>query len=121
MTGQEINIVIDNLCSKLGTTIEYLIPELAKAEITSSIFQIIIFGIFSVCFIYVVYKLVKFFLTNSENYIDDFRAVGGTVALIFSSIAVVVFMISIFGNIYSLIMWNNYPYVMSLKYITEML
>ncbi len=117
MTGQEINVVIDNLCNKFGTTIERLIPELAKAGIASSIFHIIIFGFFSLCSVYVVYRLVKFFLANVDEYIDDFRSICGMFTLIFSSIAGVVLTTFVFGNIYSLIMWNNYPYVMTIKYI----
>lgn len=34
---ENINEIIDNLCNKLGTTAEYLIPEYAKMRIADGI------------------------------------------------------------------------------------
>lgn len=43
-TIDKIAEVIDGLCEKLGTTAQYLIPELAKAYIASGIFNVIVWG-----------------------------------------------------------------------------
>ena len=44
-TIDKIAEVIDGLCEKLGTTAQYLIPELAKAYIASGIYNVIMWGI----------------------------------------------------------------------------
>lgn len=68
--GSQINEVIDNIASKLGTTSAYLIPEYAKVEVARCIigclfsFIILIFGIYGVK------KSIKVF--NSNEYYDEF-------------------------------------------------
>lgn len=68
--GSQINEVINNIASKLGTTSAYLIPEYAKVEVARGIigclfsFIILIFGIYGVK------KTIKVF--NSNEYYDDF-------------------------------------------------
>ena len=44
-TIDKIAEVIDGLCEKLGTTAQYLIPELAKAYIASGIYNVIAWGL----------------------------------------------------------------------------
>ena len=53
--GEEINIIIDNLCTKFGTTLQNLIPEMAKVNIAEDIVTIIICAIVSI----VMYKIFK--------------------------------------------------------------
>ena len=40
--GNEINIIIDNLCQKLGTSATFLIPELAKKAIAEDIVGLVL-------------------------------------------------------------------------------
>lgn len=40
--SKEINEIINNLCEKLGTSAQYLIPELARKNIAEDVFQIIV-------------------------------------------------------------------------------
>lgn len=42
---ENINEIIDNLCNKLGTTAEYLIPEYAKMRIAEGITAIVVCAI----------------------------------------------------------------------------
>ena len=68
--GSQINEVINNTASKLGTTSAYLIPEYAKVEVARGIigclfaFIILIFGTYGIK------KSIKAF--NSNEYYDDF-------------------------------------------------
>ncbi len=55
MAEETVNSIIDNLCTKFGTTLQNLIPEMAKMYIARNIVIIIIFGIMSI----VTYKLYK--------------------------------------------------------------
>ena len=57
--GNEINIIIDNLCQKLGTSATFLIPELAKKEIVENIIIIIITALFSKCMIEIIARITK--------------------------------------------------------------
>lgn len=53
--GEEVNIIIDNLCTKLGTTVQTLVPEMAKMNISENIVIIIICTIVAI----VIYKIFK--------------------------------------------------------------
>lgn len=53
--GEEVNIIIDNLCTKFGTTLQNLVPEMTKMNIAEDIVVIIICAIVSI----VVYKIFK--------------------------------------------------------------
>ena len=57
--GNEINIIIDNLCQKLGTSATFLIPELAKKEIAENIIIIIITALFGKCMIEIIARITK--------------------------------------------------------------
>ena len=41
----KVSEIIEGLCEKLGTTAQYLIPELAKMSIATGIFNVIVWGI----------------------------------------------------------------------------
>ena len=53
--GEEVNRVIDNLCAKFGTTLQNLVPEMARMNIAEDIVIIIICAIVSI----VMYKIFK--------------------------------------------------------------
>ena len=57
--SSEINMIIDNLCQKLGTSATFLIPELAKKEIAENIITIIITVLFGKCMIEVIARITK--------------------------------------------------------------
>lgn len=42
MNTNDISVIIDNICSKLGTTIEAVVPEYAKYMIASKVISLII-------------------------------------------------------------------------------
>ena len=42
MNTNDVNTIIDNICSKLGTTVEMVVPEYAKYMIASKVISLII-------------------------------------------------------------------------------
>jgi hypothetical protein len=42
MNANDVNVIIDNICNKLGTTVEMVVPEYAKYMITSKVISLII-------------------------------------------------------------------------------
>ncbi len=53
--GEEVNIIIDNLCNKFGTTIQTLVPEIAKMRIAEDIVSIAICTILLI----IICKIIK--------------------------------------------------------------
>lgn len=89
MGEETVNSIIDNLCTKFGTTLQNLIPEMAKMYIAKDIVTIIILGIIST----VMYKLYKKYSKKNEFFDYEFQiilivsfGIISTVALIFSII-----------------------------------
>lgn len=71
MVEETVNTIINNLCTKFGTTLQNLIPEMAKANIAENIVTIIIFGILSI----VMYKLYKKYSKINEFSDYDFQII----------------------------------------------
>ena len=42
MNANDVNVIIDNICNKLGTTVEMVVPEYAKYMIASKVISLII-------------------------------------------------------------------------------
>jgi len=66
--GNEINEVINVLCERLGTTGQYLIPELAKMSIAENTIWGIISLIIMIVSIYFLPKAWKYDKNNEEEY-----------------------------------------------------
>lgn len=102
--GEEISIVIDKLCEKLGTTIEYFIPEYAKYNIASAIYVI------SICILLIIVSAViirkcKKNLDDDDYYNDDW-AMG--VSIVFFAVLIIAIVVA-FIFLHRLIMWNISP------------
>ena len=59
--GEEVNKVIDNICSKLGTSAQFLIPELAKKNIVEDAMAAIFAAIAMAACIYLIKKIIQMF------------------------------------------------------------
>ena len=111
-TIDKIAEVIDGLCEKLGTTAQYLIPELAKAYIGSEIYNVIIWGIATlVCGI----LAVVFYKKHTD---DDYDSAYMILSITFFGIAVVGFIIlAICGE--DLVAWIVSPTAKTFKIIMD--
>lgn len=86
--GNEINMIIDNLCQKLGTSATFLIPELAKKEIAENIIIIIITALFGKCMIEIVARITKWAKEEDDCDLCIFNIFPGVALLIdFSTFA----------------------------------
>ena len=86
--GNEINMIIDNLCQKLGTSATFLIPELAKKEIAENIIIIIITALFSKCMIEIIARITKWAKEEDDCDLCVFNILpGAALAIDFSIFA----------------------------------
>lgn len=60
---ENINEIIDNICLKLGTTAEFLIPEYAKMRIAESILSMVAFAALTFATVCV----MKFFVKSRKT------------------------------------------------------
>lgn len=111
--NEEINIVIEKLCGKLGTSIQSLIPELTRLNIIADIYAII------TCII-VAAVLAAIGVWGIKNCKDEFDILHEfTAILAFVCCVVTVVLIIVFGC--DLIGWFVSPEVMAFKQIVSML
>ena len=112
----EINIVIDNLCEKLGTTVEYLIPEITKVNTVSAIYGIVIFGIFTVISVLIFrYSWKKY---HAEDCYDDLGPILGMATAVMTGVITISLMLS---NVGELIKWISSPTAMAISKLMGML
>lgn len=111
-TIDKIAEVIDGLCEKLGTTAQYLIPELAKAYIASGIYNVIMWGITTlVCGI----LAVVFYKKHTD---DEYDVAYMILSITFLCIAVVGFIIlAICGE--DLVAWIASPTAKTFTFIID--
>ena len=80
MNSNEINAVIDNICNKLGTTANMLIPELSKYMIVKYLFVIIMAIMFYICAGVCIAKVRKMrreegaLLKRDDDYMTNFMS-----------------------------------------------
>lgn len=110
MAEETVNSIIDNLCTKFGTTLQNLIPEMSKMYIAKYVVIIIIFGIIST----VMYKLYKKYSKRNEFSDYEFQII---LTISFGIISTVVLIYSIIG----LTGWIASPTAEAVETIIEMI
>ena len=113
MTSNEINAVIDNLCSKLGTAKEVLLPEMARMYTISVALAVLL-------------HILKRNLAKIENDIRDndlsyderqnaeiITAISGALSL--------GFFVGFWVNAYNLAQWISSPTAKTFEYILQLL
>jgi len=113
--AEEVNSIIDNLCAKFGTTLQNLIPEMAKANIAEDIVVIIICTIVSI----VMYKIFKkgWKCCKEEDY-DKEEYVFMTICAI---IVGVIFVILLSFSVVNLTGWIASPTAKTIQAIISMI
>lgn len=106
MNASEINSVIDNLCNKLGTTVDYLLPEIARYHQGKAI-ALLVIGILTFLMGFIIVLISKKQLAKEDNddIIDEIMGVVITVGsfMTFGSIIITIVGIS------QLIIWFYAP------------
>ena len=111
MIGEQINVVIENLCQKFGATQEVLVPEMAKFCTARAWVNAAFCGI--VLIFCIVMTIVSIRKTKED--IDWF---GGTV--IFSGVAIL-FFVGLWWNISEAIQWQAAPTAKAIEYTLQLL
>lgn len=110
-----INEVIDNICTRIGTTAERMVPEYARMKITSSavllVLLLVIFAV-SIAAVRCAYKRYK------EDEYDEARTGALLGAVIFAAVASFVFLIFGVDAILTITKYSAAPYA---AFIEEML
>jgi phosphate/sulfate permease len=69
MNANDVNAIIDNICNKLGTTVEMVVPEYAKYMIASKVISLII----GVVIAFFATALMKMLVTSLKKKITEYR------------------------------------------------
>ena len=113
-----IALVIDALCAKLGTTMENLIPAIVEfgkydCQLTARVCMgFIIFGI-----VLILIAVFMFKHTDYDIYYDILPGLFVAIGIFAILVAAIVLVIALA----TLNEWNHFPEVMAYKYITEMI
>lgn len=94
----DINEIINNLCDKLGTTAELLIPEYAKMKIASSIAELIISSVIIAVYAFLAKKVYKWMCDNEIDQYDDvfvWILIGGILGAVVAAICVVCIIVDV--------------------------
>lgn len=118
MNGNDINAVVDNLCQKLGTAKEMLIPELAKMCVArysvNAIFCLVLFIVAA----YAIYRCIKIKIDKNSTWIARENADIGLFVSIPSAGG---FFVALWINSYELIQWLVVPTAKAFEYIITLL
>lgn len=105
MGADSVNKIIDNICNKLSTTSELLVPEFAKMKFTGHMIWGIVFLILAV----IMFIAFIMFMKSDTFYDDD-------IAFVMALIAIVLFFLCVW-NITAAIQWNIAPFAKLTEYI----
>lgn len=90
--SSEVNEIIDNIANKLGTTAEFIVPELAKCMIAEQIIELIICGVLVLSAIIAIIALCK--KKKLTDRYGDLTGAGGITLVISVAAGIVLFDLS---------------------------
>lgn len=110
MIGEQVNEVVDNLCQKIGSTQEMLVPEMARLCIARSWVDAVFCGVlFLLCSIGLVVSI-----KNCRE--DDNWVIG----IVIFSIAAVAFLCVLWTSVSNAIQWQAAPTAKAVEYILNL-
>jgi hypothetical protein len=116
---ENVNSVIDNLCVKLGTTVEVLIPELIKYKRTGAIADVFISGMIVLAIILLIAKKPAKFMVDEED-TAELCAIK-TMCSITLGVTGIICAIWFLFSIHDLVVWTVSPEGASVEYILRLL
>lgn len=111
MIGEQVNVVIENLCQKFGATQEVLVPEMAKFCIARAWINAVF------CGIALIFCIVMTFVSIKKMR-EDIDWLGGS--LIFGFVAIL-FFVGLWWNISEAIQWQAAPTAKAIEYTLQLL
>lgn len=111
MIGEQINVVIENLCQKFGVAQEVLVPEIAKFCIARAWVNA------AFCGIVLIFCIVMTIVCIRKSQ-EDFGWFGGI--WIFGAVAIL-FFVGLWWNISEAIQWQAAPTAKAIEYMLQLL
>ena len=78
----KVSEIIEGLCEKLGTTAQYLIPEMARMNIASNIYNIVVWAVIVALSITMTVYLYKMYKAEEEEWFIGLAILPAALALI---------------------------------------
>ena len=113
--GTELNSIIDNICAKLGTTVDALVPELCKYKLYESIGYITAFSIIS-AFIIITMLIVFALWQKAESSSGEYEVLELCLGAV-----LFLFICGIAYQVYFFIVWKNAPTGAAVDYVIQQL
>lgn len=118
MNGNDINVVVDNLCKKLGTAKEMLIPELARMCVARHSVNAIACLVLFIAAAYMCVRCIKIKADKDSSWSADQCAEMGLFLVIPAACG---FFIALWINAYELAQWLAAPTAKTFEYILKLL
>lgn len=116
----EITEIINTLCEKLGVAADILVPEMARYYIARLTFLTVVETILAVVMAVVVVRLIKWSLSNEDEYWDD-RVVSVFLTCLVPGVVLVILMCCAITSVTDLIGWIASPTASAVKEITSLI
>lgn len=126
MTG-DVNEAINQICEKLGTSVEYIVPRIAEMKSILYIYNSVVDIILTALSIIVLYLIIRFTAKHFEwMFSDDYEdmqfvcIIGFIIIVIFVCIILFFKFFDIFSDIRNAILWTHASEAMVFEYILDM-
>ena len=122
MSSNEINATIDNLCGKLGTAKEVLLPEMARMYTIGSAFNTAVCVVVLAVLLYILKRNLKKIENDirDNNLSYDERQNAEIITAISGALSLG-FFVGFWANTYELVQWISSPTVKAFEYILQLL
>ena len=72
MNANDVNEIINNICAKLGTTVEKVVPEYAKYKVVSNLQELLIGVVLAIITTFLTMTMLKMLKKRIAEYIDEY-------------------------------------------------
>lgn len=115
----EVDAIINNLCEKLGTAKEVLVPEMARMCSTRHLCNAVFCVVAIIAIAMLLWHCVKI-VKNHEDYSYDVVQYA-ELGVVLYSIAIIGFFIALWYNVYECIQWFAAPTTKTIEYVLQLL
>ena len=72
MDANDVNEIINNICAKLGTTVEKVVPEYAKYKVVSNLQEFLIGVVLAIITTFLTMTMLKMLKKRIAEYVDEY-------------------------------------------------
>ena len=118
MIGEQVNEVIDNLCQKIGSTQEMLVPEMARLIIARSCVNVAFCALMCIVCILIIVKWARAMKNEKCGWEEQET---WSMFAIFSGIALFICFGFLWFNVSEAVQWQAAPTAKAVEYILELI